>query len=204
MRWRGLVIVAALALAPAAHAATLQVSPSLFSPERATLRVQVHLTVPRQVGREPRHPRGQARGLDHAARTAKHPRTPAGTVASAGTASPTGDYIVRLVYRSAVLATSPLRIDSQPPRLRYLHGDNGSSRFAGDGPLLTTISPNGDKFRDNANVRFSLGETATVTMEVTRTVKAPHPRLHADGDLQARHAHDDVVAAVHAQPAHLS
>ena len=50
MRWRGLVIVAALAAAPSAHAATLNVSSQLFSPEHATLQLRVQLTVPRQVG----------------------------------------------------------------------------------------------------------------------------------------------------------
>ena len=63
---------------------------------------------------------------------------------------------------------------AQTPELVGLHVDNGSTPFAGDSRLLTTISPNGDGFRDAAHVRFSLGEPATVTMEVTRTVKAPH------------------------------
>ena len=80
----------------------------------------------------------------------------------------------RLVYRSAVLATAPLHLDSHPPDLAGLRGDNESStRFAGDGPLLTTISPNGDGFRDKANITFRLREAATVTMDVTRTVKVP-------------------------------
>ncbi len=87
---------------------------------------------------------------------------------------PDGDYLVRLVYRSAVLATAPLHLDTHPPDLAGLRGDNGSStRFAGDGPLLTTISPNGDGFRDKAQIIFRLREAATVTMDVTRTVKAP-------------------------------
>ncbi len=72
---------------------------------------------------------------------------------------PDGDYLVRLVYRSAVLATAPLHLDAHPPDLAGLRGDNGSStRFAGDGPLLTTISPNGDGFRDKAQIIFRLRE----------------------------------------------
>lgn len=88
---------------------------------------------------------------------------------------PDGHYVVRLVYRSAVLATAPLRIDTHAPQLLDLRADNGSTPFAGDGPLLTTISPNGDGFRDKVDVTFRLREQATVTMEVTRTVKVPKP-----------------------------
>ena len=92
----------------------------------------------------------------------------------AGKHVPDGDYVVRLVYRSAVLATAPLHLDATAPELQGLRADNGSStRFDGDGPLLTTISPNGDDFRDKANFTFRLLEPATVTMDVTRTVKVP-------------------------------
>jgi hypothetical protein len=87
---------------------------------------------------------------------------------------PNGNYVVRLVYRSSILATAPLRIDTQPPQLNDLHADNGSTPFKGDTALLTTVSPTSDGFRDRANVSFRLREEATVTMEVTRTVKVPH------------------------------
>jgi hypothetical protein len=60
------------------------------------------------------------------------------------------------------------------PVLFDLRVDNGSSPFAGDSALLTTVSPNGDGFRDVANVHFTLHVPATVTMDVTRTVKVPH------------------------------
>jgi hypothetical protein len=173
MRWRGLVIVAALAAAPSAHAATLSVAPQLFSPERATLKVRFRLTVPRQVGVS-LVTRG-GRRLGWIVPPQRRSTLDVGWDGRIdGRRVPDGRYEVRLVYKSAVLATSTVRIDSRPARLLYLHVDNGASRFAGDRPLLTTISPNGDKFRDSANVRFSLGEAATVTMDVTRTIKAPH------------------------------
>ena len=72
-----------------------------------------------------------------------------------------------------MLATTRLRIDTRPPHLYDLHADNGSTPFAGDNALLTTISPNGDGFREQANISFRLREAASVTMDVTRTVKAP-------------------------------
>ena len=62
----------------------------------------------------------------------------------------------------------------QGPQLLDLRIDNGSTRFLGDTSMLTTVSPNGDGFRDQANVHFRLRATATVTMEVTRTVKVSH------------------------------
>src|SRR5215204_1480200 len=46
---------------------------------------------------------------------------------------------------------------------------NGSQRFAGDNRLLTTVSPNGDGFRDRAIVSFRLRRAATVHMDVLRT-----------------------------------
>jgi hypothetical protein len=60
-----------------------------------------------------------------------------------------------------------------PPRLYELSVTNGAARFAGDSTLLTTISPNGDHYRDRAFVHFRLRVPATVTMQVTRTVKVP-------------------------------
>ena len=49
------------------------------------------------------------------------------------------------------------------PQLAESARDNGSTQFAGDNQLLTTISPNGDGFRDKADVTFRLREPATVT-----------------------------------------
>jgi hypothetical protein len=59
------------------------------------------------------------------------------------------------------------------PQLLDLRIDNGSTPFAGDSDLLTTVSPNDDQFRDVARIHFRLKAPATVTMDVTRTVKVP-------------------------------
>jgi hypothetical protein len=53
--------------------------------------------------------------------------------------------------------------------LHGLHVSNGSRPYAGDGRLLTTVSPNGDGFRDRAIVAFRLRRPATVRLEVLRT-----------------------------------
>src|SRR5438034_4123027 len=64
-------------------------------------------------------------------------------------------------------ATSPLAAPS--PALTDLSVTNGSVPFAGDGRLLTTVSPNRDGFRDAATVRFRLTRAATVRMEIVAT-----------------------------------
>jgi hypothetical protein len=46
---------------------------------------------------------------------------------------------------------------------------NGSRPFAGDNRLLTTVSPNGDGFRDRAIVSFRLDRAARVRLDVLRT-----------------------------------
>src|SRR5919204_1956162 len=56
-----------------------------------------------------------------------------------------------------------------PLPLRSLHVTNGATPFAGDRRLLTTISPNGDGFRDRAIVTFRLDERATVKLDAVRT-----------------------------------
>lgn len=55
------------------------------------------------------------------------------------------------------------------PALADLSVTNGSLPFVGDGPLLTTVSPNRDGFRDVAIVHFRLTAAATVRMEVVAT-----------------------------------
>jgi hypothetical protein len=164
--------VAALFVTAQAHAATFSVAPRDFSPGNATLLVTAHLTVERQVG--VRLVTTSGRPLGWIVAPSKRKTLSVGWNGRiAGKPVRDGFYQVRLVYGSAVLAVAPLRIDTHAPTLSGLHVDNGSSRFAGDNALLTTISPNGDGFRDHANVTFTLAEAATITMDVTRTVKVP-------------------------------
>src|SRR2546423_6429774 len=61
------------------------------------------------------------------------------------------------------------------PALTWLAVTNGDSPFSGDSRLLTTISPNGDGFRDRARIHFRLREVATVTVVVSRTKKRLEP-----------------------------
>jgi hypothetical protein len=56
-----------------------------------------------------------------------------------------------------------------PPRLLELRVDNGSTPFLGDGRLLTTVSPNGDGFRDAAHLEFRLSTPAQISLAIIRT-----------------------------------
>jgi N,N-dimethylformamidase beta subunit-like, C-terminal len=55
------------------------------------------------------------------------------------------------------------------PALHDLRVTNGSTPFAGDRRLLTTVSPNADGFRDEAVVHFRLTRPARVEMDAVAT-----------------------------------
>ena len=89
---------------------------------------------------------------------------------------PDGYYSIRLVAGGTVIASEPIRIDTVAPELADVSADNPSAPFAGDGPLLTTITPNGDGLRDSADIHFTVRSSAWVTLSVSRTqntVEAP-------------------------------
>jgi hypothetical protein len=69
-----------------------------------------------------------------------------------------------------VPGAAPAGRSAPVPRLLDLRVGNGSTPFAGDRRLLTTVSPNGDRFRDQAIVRFRLDAPATVELDVVQTL----------------------------------
>ena len=72
------------------------------------------------------------------------------------------------------------------PQLLGLDVTNGSTPFLGDGPLLTTVSPNGDGFRDAAHVRFRLSVPAKVGLTVIQTDTAKTDPEAQAGDVVQR------------------
>src|SRR3954471_15243679 len=52
---------------------------------------------------------------------------------------------------------------------------NGGVPFVGDGPMLTTISPNGDGYRDRAGVSFHLSRRALVRLQVRESMNRDQP-----------------------------
>lgn len=69
---------------------------------------------------------------------------------------------------AALLAAAAL-VTAPGPQLLDLRVTNGSAPFAGDRPLLTTVSPNDDGFRDVAVVHFRLTRPAVVALSVVAT-----------------------------------
>ncbi|MDQ3822346.1 MAG: hypothetical protein M3321_03800, partial [Actinomycetota bacterium] len=70
---------------------------------------------------------------------------------------------------TALLVAAALAAAAPGPRVSEIRVSNGDTAFAGDHALLTTVSPNGDGFRDRAIVRFRLDRPARVRMEAVRT-----------------------------------
>src|SRR2546429_8674258 len=73
--------------------------------------------------------------------------------------------MIVVLAAAVALATAP-----PAPPLLDLRVSNGSTPFAGDRRLLTTVSPNADGFRDRAIVGFRLTVSATVELDVLQTV----------------------------------
>jgi hypothetical protein len=168
-----LVAVAALVVAAPARAASIVVQPKQFSPARGPATISATLGTPLEAGIELTTPGGRKLGwLAPPARGRAFQARWNGRLDGAQVAD--GRYLVRLVRRGAVLASAAVRIDRSPPELTRLRAGNGGRPFAGDGPLLATISPNGDAFRDAAFVRFDLDERARVTFQVARTTTVPN------------------------------
>ena len=102
MRRLGLLVaVAMLAVAAPAHAASLSVSPTEFSPNHATLRVSAQLTVERQVGVSLVTLSGRQVGWI-AAPSRRRVLAVGWDGRINGKRVPDGNYVVRLVYRSAL------------------------------------------------------------------------------------------------------
>ena len=171
------VALTALVLAPlvvpaTAGAASLSVAKQRFSPVLGKLAISAAVTNPQLAGIELATRRGRHLGwIVPPAKLSSLAIQWDGRVQGKPVAD--GRYRVRLVHGSRALAARSLRIDSTPPQLARLRIGNGNRPFVGDGPLLTTVSPNGDGVRDRAIVRFRLNEASLVTLEVTRTRTRP-------------------------------
>jgi hypothetical protein len=156
-----------------AHAADLTIAPREFSPVQKRLRVQVALPAAAKVGVQLATPEGKPVGWIATPQRRRY-LTLRWNGRFGKKRVPDGRYLIRLVNGTATLAFSPLRIDRTAPRVTDVLARNGSrTPFLGDKRRYTTISPNGDRLRDAAKIRFTLSERSRVHFEVTRTVSAP-------------------------------
>ena len=83
------------------------------------------------------------------------------------------------------------------PQLLDLSVTNGSTPFLGDGPLLTTVSPNGDGFRDAAHVHFRLTTPARVGLAVVQTDTARTDPEAQESDVVQRFAPRRLARGMH-------
>ena len=74
---------------------------------------------------------------------------------------------------AVVAVLLPTNAATEDRLLTDVKADNGGIPYAGDDARLTTISPNGDGFRDRARIRFKLAAPAVIRLDVT-TVRI-HP-----------------------------
>jgi hypothetical protein len=76
-----------------------------------------------------------------------------------------------LVLPLAALAVVPASVDRSAPAVTEFHVHATGKAFAGDRPLLATISPNGDGVRDRAAISFHLNEAARVRLTISKTLR---------------------------------
>jgi hypothetical protein len=80
--------------------------------------------------------------------------------------------VALLALLVAACAAMPGNAASAGPQLLGLRLTNGSTPYRGDTGLLTTVSPNGDGFRDAAYLQFRLETPARVSLEIVQTDSA--------------------------------
>jgi hypothetical protein len=179
------LVVLVLAFPSAAQAADLTVAPRDFSPTAKRLRVHAELPAPARVGVQLATESGRRLGwIVPPQRRRFLTMRWDGRLRGADVAE--GRYVIRLVDRGRVLDSTPLRIDRTAPRITNINVRNGSrTPFRGDNSRFTTISPNGDRLRDAAKIRFRLSERAIVHFEVTRTVSTPQTVYELKANLRA-------------------
>ncbi len=184
LRRVALAALISLVLVPAASAADIHVSPRAFSPAAAKLDVRVALPEVQRVGvRLDRRGGGVVGWLAPPERRRFLRLRWDGKLD--GKTPADGEYRVRLVSAGRSLGTAPLTIDRTAPRLTAFRAYTRTARFRGDGPLLTTISPNGDGRRDVAKLEFRLDEDAKVHFEVARTTFVAEPIYELNARLKA-------------------
>lgn len=96
--------------------------------------------------------------------------------------------LVVVLALSLSSAAAPAVRVAPAPKLLDLRVSNGSTPYAGDRPLLTTVSPNGDGFRDRAVVGFRLTKSATVELDVLQTVNVKRGKNTVQTISSVRHA----------------
>ena len=165
-------LLAALALGSTGNGASISVSKVAFAPSAGPLTISAQTDDTERLGVRLANVNGRALGwIDPPAVRSHVVDIWDGTLD--GRPVRDGYYQVELVVAGRVADAAGFHLDRKPARLDRLRVASSSAPFAGDGPLLATVTPNGDGLRDYARVSFDLSEPATVTLNVQRTVAVP-------------------------------
>jgi hypothetical protein len=159
-----------VAFLPAHHVevARVAVSPQVFSPRVEPLRVDARLSGTTAAGLRLATRDGQRLGwLLRPARRRRIVYSWHGRLA--GRTVPDGAYVLQVVAGARLVARAAFTVDATAPRLQAFRASNGGRPFAGDGPLLTTLSPGAGSGRDAARIGFTLTEDARVVLRVEQT-----------------------------------
>jgi hypothetical protein len=161
-------LLGALALGPTQHAATIDLSARTFAPSAGPLTISAQVEQPVRLGVRLATVKGRALGwIDPPVRRTETVVVWDGTLA--GKPVGNGYYQAQLVANGRVAASADFRLDRTPALLERLRIAGNSAPFAGDGPLLATLSPNGDGLREYVRISFDLSEPASVQLDVERT-----------------------------------
>jgi len=165
-------LLAALALGHSANGPSITVSSRAFAPSAGPLTINAEIDQPALLGVRLASLADRPLGwIDPPVLRARVVDVWDGTLN--GRPVRDGYYQAELVAGGRVVASVGFHLDRKPAALEQLRVANSSVPFAGDGPLLTTVSPNGDGVRDYLRISFVLTEAAHVTLNVQRTVAAP-------------------------------
>jgi hypothetical protein len=165
----GVVAGLLLSLVPAHRAApaSLTLSTQFFSPQVAALQVTASLRAPAVAGLRLTTTRGQSVGwLLKPSRRSQISFSWLGRIARQPV--PDGYYAIQVATAKQVLARATFKLDTTPPHLTNFRASNGGAPYAGDTPMLTTLSPY-DGVRTTATIAFTLSEQATLSFVVERT-----------------------------------
>jgi N,N-dimethylformamidase beta subunit-like, C-terminal len=162
-------LLATIALWNGGSGRSISLSTTLFAPSAGPLTINGQVDTPALLGVRLASVQGRVLGwIDPPARRSLVVDVWDGTLGGKPVAN--GYYEAQLVANGRVAASAGFRLDRKPALLDRLRVTSTTAPFAGDRPLLATVTPNGDGLRDHALVSFVLTEPAKVTLDVQRTV----------------------------------
>jgi hypothetical protein len=166
--WAVASLLGALALGPAATGASIGLSATTWAPDSGPLVITAQVDREARLGIRLANVHGRAVGwIDAPAVRGRVVDVWDGKIGGHPMAD--GYYQAELVVDGRVADAAGFHLDRMAALLQHLRIASNSEPYAGDGPLLATLSPNGDTLREYVRVAFDLTEAATVRLDVQRT-----------------------------------